>query len=32
MNMPVNQEPVTQPGKTYDLTDSIAMRNAPACP
>ena len=32
VNMPVNQYPVTKPGNTYDLTDSIAMRNAPACP
>jgi hypothetical protein len=30
--MPVNQYPVTQPNETYDLADTIAMRNAPACP
>jgi type II secretory pathway pseudopilin PulG len=32
VNMPVNQNPVTQPQETYDLADTIAMRNAPACP
>ena len=32
VNMPVNRSPVTQPSATYDLTDTIAMRNAPACP
>ena len=32
VNMPVNEKPVTQPTRTYDLTDTIAMRNAPACP
>jgi hypothetical protein len=32
VNMPVNQYPVTEPNSTYDLTDTIAMRNAPACP
>ena len=32
VNMPVNQYPVTQPNETYDLADTIAMRNAPACP
>ena len=32
VNMPVNRRPVTRPDATYDLTDTIAMRNAPACP
>jgi hypothetical protein len=32
VNMPVNENPVTKPGETYDLMDSIAMRNAQACP
>ena len=32
VNMPVNQTPITRPDATYDLTDSIAMRNAPVCP
>jgi prepilin-type N-terminal cleavage/methylation domain-containing protein len=32
VNLPVNQTPVTRPDATYDLTDTIAMRNAPACP
>ena len=32
VNMPVNRTPVTRPDATYDLTDTIAMRNAPACP
>ena len=32
VNMPINQTPVTRPDATYDLTDTIAMRNAPACP
>ena len=32
VNMPVNEQPVTQPARTYDLTDTVAMRNAPACP
>jgi type II secretory pathway pseudopilin PulG len=32
VNMPVNQSPLTQPNSTYDLTDTIAMRNAPTCP
>jgi prepilin-type N-terminal cleavage/methylation domain-containing protein len=32
VNMPVNQTPVTRPGATYDLADTIAMRNAPGCP
>jgi prepilin-type N-terminal cleavage/methylation domain-containing protein len=32
VDMPVNRDPVTQPNATYELTDTIAMRNAPACP
>ena len=32
VNMPVNQTPVTRPDATYDLVDTIAMRNAPGCP
>jgi type II secretory pathway pseudopilin PulG len=32
VSLPVNQNPVKQPGETYDLADTIAMRNAPACP
>jgi prepilin-type N-terminal cleavage/methylation domain-containing protein len=32
VNLPVNRTPVTRPDATYDLTDTIAMRNAPACP
>lgn len=32
VNMPVNQTPVTEPTATYDLVDTIAMRNALACP
>jgi len=32
VNMPVNQTPITEPSATYDLTDTIAMRNAPTCP
>ena len=32
VSLPVNQNPVTQPSETYDLADTIAMRNAPACP
>jgi prepilin-type N-terminal cleavage/methylation domain-containing protein len=32
VNMPVNRTPVTRPDATYDLVDTIAMRNAPACP
>jgi len=32
VNLPVNQYPVTKPNETYDLADTIAMRNAPACP
>ena len=32
VNMPVNQTPLTEPNATYDLTDTIAMRNAPTCP
>ena len=31
VNMPVNRTPVTRPDATYDLVDTIAMRNAPAC-
>ena len=32
VDMPVNADPVRRPGRTYELKDSIAMRNAPACP
>ncbi len=32
VNLPVNQYPLTKPNETYDLADTIAMRNAPACP
>jgi len=32
VNLPVNRTPLTRPDATYDLTDTIAMRNAPACP
>jgi prepilin-type N-terminal cleavage/methylation domain-containing protein len=32
VNLPVNQNPVSEPQATYDLADTIAMRNAPACP
>ena len=32
VSLPVNQDPVKQPDETYDLADTIAMRNAPACP
>lgn len=32
VNMPVNQTPITEPSATYDLIDTIAMRNAPTCP
>lgn len=32
VNLPVNRDPLTQPNATYDLADTIAMRNAPACP
>jgi len=32
VSLPVNQYPVTKPNETYDLADTIAMRNAPACP
>lgn len=31
VNLPVNRTPVSRPDATYDLTDTIAMRNAPAC-
>ena len=32
VNMPVNQTPITEPNATYELIDTIAMRNAPTCP
>lgn len=32
VNMPVNRDPVTRPGRTYRLTDSIAMRNGSVAP
>lgn len=32
VNMPVNADPVKRPDRTYELQDTIAMRNAPACP
>ena len=31
VDMPVNRNPVTRPGRTYDLTDSIAIRNSLPC-
>jgi prepilin-type N-terminal cleavage/methylation domain-containing protein len=32
VDMPINADPVTRPDRVYELKDSIAMRNAPACP
>ena len=32
VTLPVNRDAQNHPGRTYVLSDSIAMRNAPACP
>lgn len=31
VDMPVNRDPTTQPGRTYELKDAIAMRNDAPC-
>lgn len=31
VDMPVNRDPTTQPGRAYELKDSIAMRNSVPC-
>ncbi len=31
VDMPTNRTPVARPGRTYELKDTIALRNAPAC-